>query len=1390
MVPTANNGILGLLDGTSDGYTASVKLNGALTSNQTYLLPNAGGTICISTGNCTSGHGYVGGSGTSGDLSVFTGAGTIGNSANLSETTGAVTDSGSLAIQGSSGLTLGVSSTANGSITFNNGTNSNTTVLQSGAASSDVTLTLPTTAGTSGQCLGTSGGGVLDFTTCLSGGTGSGVTTLNGQSGVVNIADASGLSDVVTIRDAGYTGTLGLSTFNSSYFNVASGAVSLATTGVTAASYGSSTAAATFTVNAEGQITSASTTTLANAALQNSSITLSNGSNITGGGTVSLGGTLTLGVSSSPTFSGNLAVQGTTGITVGSTANNGILGLLDGTSDGYTASVKLNGALTSNQTYYLPTADPGTLCTTAGNCAGVGGGITGSGTSGDLSVFTGAGTIGNSANLSETTGAVTDSGSLAIQGSSGLTLGVSSTANGSITFNNGTNSNTTVLQSGAASSDVTLTLPTTAGTSGQCLGTSGGGVLDFTTCLSGGTGSGVTTLNGQSGVVNIADASGLSDVVTIQDAGYTGTLGLSTFNSSYFNVASGAVSLATTGVTAASYGSSTAAATFTVNAEGQITSASTTTLANAALQNSSITLSNGSNITGGGTVSLGGTLTLGVSSSPTFSGTLTVSTIDSAASTDLDISAGSSNNIDFTADGRTFSFPTTGASSQTICTTGITCASGGGQAVLLQPGSAQSDTGVGSSIFINNTGGGNLIELQGAGSDEFVVANNGNTTVGGDLTVSSTISSATNTNLSIDAGSNSNGISFTSNGRTFSFPTTGASSQTICTTGITCASGGGQAVLLQPGSAQSDTGVGSSIFINNTGGGNLIELQGAGSDEFVVANNGNTTVGGTLLVDSNGSVDGNLAVQGTTGITVGSTANNGILGLLDGTSDGYTASVKLNGALTSNQTYYLPTADPGTLCTTAGNCASVTTLNGQSGVVNIADASGLSDVVTIQDAGYTGTLGLSTFNSSYFNVASGAVSLATTGVTAASYGSSTAAATFTVNAEGQITSASTTTLANAALQNSSITLSNGSNITGGGTVSLGGTLTLGVSSSPTFSGNLAVQGTTGITVGSTANNGILGLLDGTSDGYTASVKLNGALTSNQTYYLPTADPGTLCTTAGNRAGVGGGITGSGTSGDLSVFTGAGTIGNSANLSETTGAVTDSGSLAIQGSSGLTLGVSSTANGSITFNNGTNSNTTVLQSGAKSSYVTLTLPTTAGTSGQCLGTSGGGVLDFTTCLSGGTGSGVATTLNGQSGVVNIADASGLSDVVTIQDAGYTGTLGLSTFNSSYFNVASGAVSLATTGVTAASYGSSTAAATFTVNAEGQITSASTTTLANAALQNSSITLSNGSNITGGGTVSLGGTLTLGVSSSPTFSGNLAVQRYSLVSRLVQQLTTVF
>lgn len=217
------------------------------------------------------------------------------------------------------------------------------------------------------------------------------------------------------------------------------------------------------------------------------------------------------------------------------------------------------------------------------------------------------------------------------------------------------------------------------------------------------------------------------------------------------------------------------------------------------------------------------------------------------------------------ANGKTFTLPSTGIANQVICTSGISCVAGGGTAVTIDPTGAQDAPGAVSGIFINKSGSGNVIQLQAGGTDAFVINNSRNTTFGGDVTLATgkaltvdTINQTGNGNaITINAGND--GITFNANGRSFTFPTNGAVSQTICTTGITCASGGGAAVTIEPGATPQDSpGTDAAIFLNKSGAsGNIVQLQSHGTDVFVLANNGNAT----LAKD--------VSIQGTNGLNIG-----------------------------------------------------------------------------------------------------------------------------------------------------------------------------------------------------------------------------------------------------------------------------------------------------------------------------------------------------------------------------------------------------------------------------------------------------------------------------------------------------------------------------------------
>ncbi len=309
-------------------------------------------------------------------------------------------------------------------------------------------------------------------------------------------------------------------------------ALSTDTTGNYVGNLGTLTGLTTSGNSGEGSTPSLSVTygNLANTAVQGN-VTLncpSGTGNLSGGGnTIALGtggSCSNLSTINNPTF--------TTSITTPQL-------ILTGAGSNGTLQVANLGQST---TYTLP--DPGgataTLCLTTGNCAGLGGGITGSGTSGAIAKFTGAATIGDSL-LSESGSTVTVGGTLGVNTitpTASFTVGVSGQAmtlqgNASSVFKATSGGFTTTLGFDVPTANVSINMPALAAgsynfctTSGNCVGGGGGGAPNSAAYLT--IGNNATLTNERAIAVNVTNlqvtdggANGSYTINTIQDIATT-----------------------------------------------------------------------------------------------------------------------------------------------------------------------------------------------------------------------------------------------------------------------------------------------------------------------------------------------------------------------------------------------------------------------------------------------------------------------------------------------------------------------------------------------------------------------------------------------------------------------------------------------------------------------------------------------------------------------------------------------------------------------------------------------------------------------------------------------------------------------------------------------------
>jgi parallel beta-helix repeat protein len=379
--------------------------------------------------------------------------------------------------------------------------------------------------GVPGLCL-ISTSGAPAFQTCP-GGTGSaGVSSLAGLTGDLLVANSSTSGSTITI-DAATSSSRGIASFNATNLTVTAGSVNTIQD-ITVS------AAPTF-----GGLT-------VNGAINGQ--TISANANFTG--TLSVAGVITANTIT-PNASMVIGANGQS-LTLQGSASTSL-----SANDGTNRTTLDFAAPTANVTYRLQSAAAGTynVCTTAGNCTGLNGGVTtAGGTAGALARFNGSQTLVDSI-LSESGSTITVNGSLAVNtitSTSALTIGSQSQSlvlqgDGSTRLSAQLGGITnSLLFSAPSGSNKSIVLPNASGT--VVVSASGPLAIDANgnvTCAScttsgGGSGGAVDSLNGINGAVLLNDASVAGSTITINDAS-TSAKGIASFNSTNFSVTSGAV---------------------------------------------------------------------------------------------------------------------------------------------------------------------------------------------------------------------------------------------------------------------------------------------------------------------------------------------------------------------------------------------------------------------------------------------------------------------------------------------------------------------------------------------------------------------------------------------------------------------------------------------------------------------------------------------------------------------------------------------------------------------------------------------------------------------------------------------------------------------------------
>src|SRR6056300_1728990 len=550
-----------------------------------------------------------------------------------------------------------------------------------------------------------------------------------------------------------------------------------------------------------------------------------------------------------------------------------------------------------------------------------------------------------------------------------------------------------------------ISYDTTWGITSSGTGTvSGTFELPFITAASLSNGSLSFTVNG--GLETISDVTGFAVTLAGDSGTQTVNLGdtLTVAGGTGLTSVAGAtdtvtINLDNTAVGAGSYGSSSAVATFTVDAQGRLTAAADVTIDGSAISNNSMTFNAPT-----GTdpvVSLNGTLNF------TSSDGSVVIAGDSGTDT-IDLIVGAS--VD--------TFVTGGTLSSGSLTLGLNDGSSAsavtGFAVTVAGDDDSSSVNLGDTITV--AGGTGITTVQNAGTvtvnmdnTSFTLSDGSNTqtvelgdtmTVTGGVGLTSTVSATDTVTIDLDNtavgagsyGSSSAVATFTvdAQGRLTAASDVTIDGSAISNNSMTFnAPTGTDPVVSLNGTLNFTSSDGSVVIAGDSGTDTIDLIVGASVDTFVT--------GGTL---SSGSL--------TLGLNDGSSASavTGFAVTVAGDDD--SSSVNLGDTIT---------VAGGTGITTVQNAGTVT-VNMDNTSFTLSDGSNTQTVELGDTMTVTGGVGLTSTVSATDTVT---IDLDNTAVGAGSYGSSSAVGTFTVDAQGRLTAASDVTIDGSAISNNSMT---------------------------------------------------------------------------------------------------------------------------------------------------------------------------------------------------------------------------------------------------------------------------------------------------------------------------------------------------------------------------------